>query len=345
MIGQAIKLIEKGLVPDQLIRSGIKKLCRQRLQEQYTDDCEMQSELYHDFWQELKQSQIAIETDKANEQHYELPTEFFQYALGKRLKYSSAYWAQDCHDLSAAEVAMLNCYCERGQFKDGQEILELGCGWGSLTLFLAEKYPNSHITAISNSNSQREYILRQAEQKNLQNLTIITTDINDFETDKKHDRIVSIEMFEHVRNYQELFQKLSGWLKADGKLFLHIFCHRYLMYPYQEEGEDNWMGRYFFSGGQMPAADTFLLFQNKLQIEQRWLVGGQHYEKTANAWLRNMDKHKPSIIPIFEKTYGQDFANIWFQRWRIFFMACAELFGYAKGNEWMVAHYRFSKRY
>ncbi|WP_251358397.1 cyclopropane-fatty-acyl-phospholipid synthase family protein [Kangiella sp. TOML190] len=344
MIGQAIKLIEKGLIPDQLIRSGIKKLCRQRLEEQYANDCEMQSEQYHEFWQQLKQSKIAIETDKANQQHYELPTEFFQYALGDKLKYSSAYWSHSCDDLSQAELAMLNLYCERGQFYDGQEILELGCGWGSLTLFLAERYPNSRITAISNSHSQRKFIQQQADENQLENIQILTTDINDFESDKKYDRIVSIEMFEHVRNYQELFHKLSGWLNVDGKVFLHIFCHRYLMYPYQEEGDDNWMGRYFFSGGQMPAADTFLLFQHELQLDKRWLLSGSHYEKTSNAWLENMDQNKDRIIPIFESTYGEDFANIWFQRWRIFFMACAELFGYAKGNEWMVAHYRFTKR-
>ncbi|MRX27784.1 cyclopropane-fatty-acyl-phospholipid synthase family protein [Kangiella sp. HZ709] len=344
MIGQAIKLIEKGLVPDNLVRAGIRKLCQQRLEEESAYDCEKQSMQFHDFWQELKQSHIAIKTKEANEQHYELPTDFFYYALGKRFKYSSAYFDETTKNLDEAEEIMLEMYCQRGQFIDGQSILELGCGWGSLTLYLAEKFPNSQITAISNSNSQREHITAIAKERGLNNLEIITKDINEFEPGKTFDRIVSIEMFEHIRNYQQLFDKISSWLNDEGKLFVHIFCHRYLMYPYTEDGDDNWMGRFFFSGGQMPAADTFLLFQQNLSLDQRWLVNGQHYEKTSNAWLENMDKNKKHIMPIFEKTYGKDFASVWFQRWRIFFMACAELFGYAKGNEWMVSHYLFSKK-
>lgn len=343
MISQAIKLIEKGLVPDNLVRTGIRKLCQQRLEEEYAKDPEMQSQRYHDFWQELKQSHIAIKTDEANEQHYELPTEFFRHCLGKRFKYSSAYWNSTTNNLDDAEDLMLDIYTQRGQFQDGQDILELGCGWGSLTLYLAEKYPNSKITAISNSKTQKVHIDVEASKLGLNNIEIITQDINEFLTDNKFDRVISIEMFEHVRNYQELFHKVNGWLKDDGKLFVHIFCHQYLMYPYEEEGEDNWMGRFFFSGGQMPAADTFLLFQGDLKLQQRWLVNGQHYEKTSNAWLENMDKNKHKIIPIFEECYGQDFAKVWFQRWRVFYMACAELFGYAEGSEWLVGHYLFNK--
>ncbi len=344
MIGQAIKLVEKGLMPDTLIRSGIRKLCKQRLMEEFADDCEAQSDRFGEFLQELKQSKIAIKTDEANQQHYEVPAEFYHYALGENLKYSSAYWGSETNSLTEAETAMLELYCQRGQFTDGQEVLELGCGWGSLTLYLASKYPNSRITGVSNSNSQREFILAKAKERNLNNIQIITCDINEFYPGKQHDRIVSIEMFEHVRNYQELFDKVSNWLKVDGKAFLHIFCHRFLMYPYTEDGDDNWMGRYFFSGGQMPAADTFLHFQEKLVLEQRWLLSGTHYERTSNAWLDNMDKHKEQIMPVFEECYGADFAKLWFQRWRIFFMACAELFGYANGNEWMIAHYLFNKK-
>lgn len=344
MIAQAINLIEKGLLPDRLVRLGIRKLCEQRLAEESAFDCEAQGERYHQFLQELKLSEVAIKTDKANEQHYEVPAKFYHYALGKNLKYSSAYWPDGINNLDAAEQAMLELYAQRGEFVDGQDILELGCGWGSLTLFLAAKYPNSTITGVSNSNSQREHIEQQARERGLTNITIITQDINQFDPGRTFDRIISIEMFEHVRNYQVLFERVSQWLKDDGKVFLHVFCHRYLMYPFLEEGDDNWMGRYFFSGGQMPAADTFLNFQQHLQLDRRWLVNGQHYEKTSNAWLENMDKHQKEIMPLFEKVYGKDFAKIWFQRWRIFFMACAELFGYADGNEWMVAHYLFVKR-
>lgn len=344
MIAQAINLIEKGLLPDRLVRLGIRKLCEQRLKEESAFDCEAQGERYHEFLQQLKSSEVAIKTDKANEQHYEVPAQFYHYALGKNLKYSSAFWPEDVNNLDQAEQAMLELYAERGEFVDGQDVIELGCGWGSLTLYLAAKYPNSQITGVSNSNSQREYIEQQARERGLSNITIITQDINRFDPGRQFDRIISIEMFEHVRNYEVLFERVSNWLKDDGKVFLHVFCHRYLMYPFLEEGDDNWMGRYFFSGGQMPAADTFLNFQRELQLDRRWLVNGQHYEKTSNAWLENMDRHHKQIIPLFETVYGKDIAKIWFQRWRIFFMACAELFGYAGGNEWMVAHYRFIKR-
>ncbi len=344
MIAQAINLIEKGLLPDRLVRLGIRKLCEQRLAEESAFDCEAQAERYHEFLQELKASEVAIKTDKANEQHYEVPSEFYHYALGKNLKYSSAYWPQGVNDLEAAELAMLELYAERGEFVDGQDILELGCGWGSLTLFLASKYPNSTITGVSNSNSQREYIEKQAKERGLSNITIMTQDINQFDPGRQYDRIISIEMFEHVRNYDVLFARISQWLKDDGKVFLHVFCHRYLMYPFLEDGDDNWMGRYFFSGGQMPAADTFLNFQQQLQIERRWLVNGKHYEKTSNAWLENLDQHQKQVMPLFETVYGKDECKVWFHRWRIFFMACAELFGYADGNEWMVAHYRFVKQ-
>ncbi|ACV27781.1 SAM-dependent methyltransferase [Kangiella koreensis] len=344
MIAQAINLIERGLLPDRLVRLGIRKLCEQRLAEESAYDCEAQGERYHDFLQELKSSEVAIKTDKANEQHYEVPAQFYHYALGKNLKYSSAYWPDGVNNLDAAEQAMLELYAERGEFVDGQDILELGCGWGSLTMFLAAKYPNSTITGVSNSNSQREYIEQQAKERGLSNITIITQDINQFDPGRQFDRIISIEMFEHVRNYEVLFERVSQWLKDDGKVFLHVFCHRYLMYPFLEEGDDNWMGRYFFSGGQMPAADTFLNFQHYLQLDRRWLVSGQHYEKTSNAWLANMDQNHKQIMPLFETVYGKDLSKVWFQRWRIFFMACAELFGYADGNEWMVAHYRFVKR-
>lgn len=344
MIAQAINLIEKGLLPDRLVRLGIRKLCEQRLTEESAYDCEQQAERYHAFLQELKSSEIAIKTDKANEQHYEVPAQFYHYALGKNLKYSSAFWPEGVNNLDQAEQAMLDLYAERGEFVDGQDILELGCGWGSLTLYLAAKYPNSTITGVSNSNSQREHIQQQAKERGITNITIITKDINQFDPGRQFDRIISIEMFEHIRNYEVLFERVSQWLKDEGKVFLHVFCHRYLMYPFLEEGDDNWMGRYFFSGGQMPAADTFLNFQQKLQLDRRWLVNGQHYEKTSNAWLENMDKHQKEIMQLFETVYGKDFAKIWFQRWRIFFMACAELFGYADGNEWMVAHYRFVKK-
>lgn len=342
LIDFVIRLIENGKLPDFMVRYCIRRLVNQRLQEEFAHDPEKQTLKFNQFINTLKQSLLAIDTDKANEQHYEVDAQFYDLCLGKRKKYSSCYYKAN-EGIDQAEENMLALYIERGQFVDGQKILELGCGWGSLTLYLAEKLPNAQITGLSNSHSQREHIMAQAQKKGLTNINIITRDINEFEIDQKFDRVVSIEMFEHVRNYQQLFAKISSWLKEDGLLFVHIFCHRFLMYPFDTEGSDNWMGKYFFSGGQMPAADTFLYFQQQLNIESRWINNGQHYEKTANHWLENMDNNKTQVMELFKNIYGQDY-NKWFHRWRIFFMSCAELFGYNKGNEWLVGHYLFSKK-
>lgn len=341
MIKTLINMIERGYLPDSMVRAGIRKLCRQRLIEEKAHDVELASQRYTEFLEELKQSPLAIDTDKANEQHYEVDADFYHHALGARRKYSSCYYHGN-ESLDEAEENMLALYLERGEFVDGHDILELGCGWGSITLYMAEKLPHSKITGVSNSNSQRRYIMAKAKEKGFDNVEIITCDINELSLEQTFDRVISIEMFEHVRNYQNLFNNISGWLKDNGKLFVHVFCHRYLMYPFIAEGEDNWMAKYFFSGGQMPAADTFLNFQQHLKIEQRWINSGQHYEKTSNHWLKNMDKNKQQIMPIFERVYGSD-AKLWFQRWRIFFMSCAELFGYDEGREWLVAHYLFNK--
>lgn len=285
---------------------------------------------------------MAIDTDKANEQHYEINSDFYELVLGSRKKYSSCYYTNDSN-LNEAELNMLELYTDRAQIKDGQNILELGCGWGSLTLYLAEKFPNAQITGVSNSHSQRKYIMLQATKWGLDNIEIITCDINEFSTDKKYGRIVSIEMFEHIRNYGQLFENISRWLTNDGLLFIHVFCHRYLMYPFNSNGDDNWMGKYFFTGGQMPAADTFLNFQEHLSISQRWMMSGSHYEKTSNDWLKNMDKNKSEVLHVLKKIYADKYL-VWYRRWRIFFMSCAELFGYNNGNEWLVGHYLFSNK-
>jgi cyclopropane-fatty-acyl-phospholipid synthase len=240
---------------------------------------------------------------------------------------------------------MLALYGERAELKDGMRILELGCGWGSLTLWMAERFPNSRITGVSNSRTQREHILAQAAVRGLANVEIITTDVNRLDlSPETFDRCVSIEMFEHMRNYDTLLGNIARWLKPGGKLFVHIFCHRSLMYPFETEGSDNWMGRYFFTGGLMPSADTLLHFQGALRIEQRWVLSGIHYEKTANHWLENQDRHAEEVHRVLAEAYGAKNAAVWAQRWRMFWMACAELFGYAGGSEWGVAHYRFVKR-
>ncbi|MEO8002128.1 MAG: cyclopropane-fatty-acyl-phospholipid synthase family protein [Arenimonas sp.] len=340
-----IDLCENGYLPDALTRYGIRQLCQQRLIEENAQDVEKADLRFRKMLDELKQSPIAIETAAANEQHYEVPTRFFQLCLGKRLKYSSCFYKTGSETLDEAEVAMLGLYSERAELSDGQQILELGCGWGSLTLWMAEKYPNAKITAVSNSATQRLHIEGVCRERGWQHVKVITCDVNTLELDaEQFDRVVSVEMFEHMRNYQTLLNRISKWMKQDAKLFVHIFCHRYVMYPFETEGDNNWMGKYFFTGGIMPSADTLLHFQQDMCIERRWLVSGEHYEKTSNHWLANQDLHRDEIMKIMQTTYGEKDAKRWFNRWRIFWLSCAELFGLEDGNEWLVAHYLFNKR-
>ena len=338
-----IALAERGLVPDALIRHGIRSLCAERLRQERGGGVAAIDARFRARLESLRGSAIAIHTDAANRQHYELPPGFFAQCLGRRLKYSSALFPTGNETLDEAEELMLAAYGERAELADGMRILELGCGWGSLTLWMAERHPNATITGVSNSRPQREYIEGQCRARGLRNVTILTEDVNRLELAERYDRIVSIEMFEHMRNYDALLSRIASWLAPTGKLFLHIFCHRELMYPFEDAERDDWMARHFFTGGLMPAAQTLLHFQRELVLEQQWRLSGTHYERTANAWLGNQDRNADAIRPLMRETYGDD-AAVWFQRWRIFWMACAELFGYDGGNEWLVAHYRFARR-
>ena len=336
-------LAERGLVPDALLRAGIRRMCEARLRDEHADDPDAAARRNAALIAELRESPVAIHTDAANRQHYELPPGFFTRCLGPRLKYSGCYYPTGSETLAQAEEAMLALYGERAELADGQDILELGCGWGSLTLWMAQHYPNARITAVSNSAPQRAFIEAQCRERGFANVRVITCDVNRLELPASNfDRCVSVEMFEHMRNYATLLGRIGGWLRPGGKLFVHIFCHRTLLYPFETAGDDNWMGRHFFTGGLMPAADTLLWFQDALRIEDRWLVDGTHYERTANHWLENQDARHDEVMAILREAYG-DAARLWFQRWRMFWMACAELFGYDHGREWMVAHYRFSK--
>ena len=337
-----IDLMEKGLVPDRLIRAGVNHLNRVRLKEEIPKTQELIAKKVNDFVELLKNSPLAIETQKANEQHYELPPEFFVLSLGARKKYSCCYFPNGNETLDQAEIHSLNQVCERAKLSDGQEILELGCGWGSLSLFMAEKYPNSKIIGVSNSHPQREYIEAECKKRNLTNLTIKTCDINVLELPNQFDRIVSIEMFEHVRNYQILFSRLYSWLKPKGKLFIHVFCHKDVPYLFEDKNDDDWMTRYFFLGGQMPSKDLFLRFSDQFNLLNQWTVNGNHYALTSEWWLKNMDKNKKRIMEIFKVTYG-DQAVAWWNRWRVFYLACAEFFAFNKGEEWHVVHYLFEK--
>lgn len=336
-------LLETNLVPDTLIRAGIRRLLASTLREKSHPGVEAQRAALLQYVADLKKRGIAEQTQAANEQHYEVPTRFYQLCLGRRLKYSSGLWDDSVTTLDEAEERMLALTCERAGLANGQQILELGCGWGSLSLWMAEHFPGARITAVSNSRTQKQHIDAMAAARGLTNLEIITQDMNVFTIDRQFDRVVSVEMFEHMKNYQLLLRKVAGWLVPGGRLFVHIFTHRELAYHYEDKGPDDWMTRYFFAGGQMPSDDLLLYFQDDLRIENHWCVSGTHYQRTAEAWLENMDANKAEIWPLFEKTYGPDQARKWWVYWRVFYMACAELWGYDKGNQWHVSHYRFQK--
>ena len=338
-------LLEKNLLPDALIRFGIRQRLAALLREKRSPEIEERQAAFNAHIKDLKRSPIAIETDAANEQHYEVPTKFFQLCLGRHLKYSSGLWNENTRTLDESEAAMLQLTCERAQLANGQRILELGCGWGSLSLWMAEHYPGSQITSVSNSRTQKEFIDGEAAKRGLKNLTVRTANMIRYEGEgtEVFDRAVSVEMFEHMKNYRELLKRVASWLKPQGRLFVHIFTHRDIAYHFEAKDEREWMARYFFTGGQMPSHDLLLHFQDHLHIEQQWAVNGAHYKKTSDAWLANMDAHRTEIMPLLAQTYGERDALKWWTRWRVFYMACAELWGYRGGNEWIVSHYRFTK--
>ncbi len=332
---------ERGLVPDSVLRAGIRRLCRQRLKDIKAYDIEASGRIMEAFVEQMNASDVALVPDIANEQHYEVPPEFFSTVLGNHAKYSCCYWGDGTNTLDHAEADALKISCERAGIEDGMEVLDLGCGWGSLSLWIAAHNPACRVTSVSNSEPQGRHIRSLAAERGLTNIEVITADMNDFHAGGQYDRIVSVEMFEHMRNYRELFSRLSTWLKLDGKFFMHIFCHRNSPYEFLDEGPSDWMGRHFFSGGIMPSDDLPLRFQEHLRLLRRDRWSGSHYEKTANAWLTNMDSKRDQVMPILANTYGTENAERWFQRWRIFFMACAELFAYEGGSEWYVSHYLF----
>lgn len=339
----AVDWTEQGLVPDGVIRHGIRRLLRSRLAELRVDDAQAAAIAIEEFVAHMDQAPIAPVPDKANAQHYEVPQDFFGLTLGTHRKYSSCYWPDGITHLDAAEVATLKLTCERADILDGANILELGCGWGSLTLWMAAHYPRSRVVAVSNSHSQREYILDQAALRGLNNVSVVTSDMNRFETTEQFDRIVSVEMFEHMRDWRLLLSKVARWLTPDGRFFMHVFCHRAVSYCFVDNGPSDWMSRYFFSGGIMPSDELPIRFQDDLCLRRRWRWDGTHYQKTANAWLANLDARRDEVWSVLERTYGAKQAQLWWMRWRLFFMACAELFGYEHGQQWWVSHYLFDK--
>ena len=333
------KLIAKGYLPDSILRAGIRWQLKNRLSQL---DRSAERGFQRQWIEQLKHSPIAVMTEEANEQHYEVPSDFFCQVLGRYMKYSCGNWAVADADLDASEEAMLRLTMQRAEIADGQHILELGCGWGSLSLEMARKFPNAQITAVSNSKTQKVWIDQVAQDEGLTNLCVITANIENFEPGIFFDRVISVEMFEHLRNYEKLFNRIAGWLTEEGKMFVHIFCHREYSYPFDPD-PSSWMATHFFSGGMMPSESLFRYFEQDLQITKTWKVSGMHYHRTCEAWLKRMDARKESVVSLFVDTYGGEDALKWFHYWRVFFLACSELFCFNQGNEWYVSHYLFEK--
>lgn len=337
----SLSVLALHLLPDPLIRLGIRRLLRQRLRE--IEDPSPSDQVAR-FAESLRVMPVAINTGESKEQHYEVPTLFYQRCLGPRLKYSSCYYERGDETLAAAEERMLALTGERARLADDLDILELGCGWGSLTLWMAEKYPRARITGVSHSRTQREHILGEARRRGLANVDILTCDMNDFAPGAtRYDRVVSVEMFEHMKNWPRLMATVAHALRAEGLFFAHVFTHSRFAYHFEVRDESDWMSKYFFTGGMMPAHGLFPHFQDNLKLVADWRVNGQHYAQTAEHWLQNMDAHRNEIMPLFVQTYGTDQASKWWSYWRVFYLACAELWWFRDGGEWLVSHYLFRK--
>lgn len=339
ILNVGLESVERGLVPDAITRAAIRRLCRHRLHDCNQGSDSLNAQSLQSFVKSMRTGPVAPVPEMANAQHYELPPEFFATVLGPHRKYSSCYWPTASTTLGEAEQAALAITCRRAELCGGQNILELGCGWGSLSLWMAEEYPDSRITAVSNSAPQRRFIEAEARTRGLTNLRVITADMNTFSAGKSQfDRVVSVEMFEHMQNYEQLLARIASWLRPDGKLFVHHFCHRQFGYEFETRNNADWMARYFFTGGRMPTEHLLQHFSDDLTVTGHWTWDGTHYQRTSEAWLNNLDTARSEVLPILEATYGRSEARRWFYRWRMFFLAVAELFGTADGTEWFVSH-------
>jgi cyclopropane-fatty-acyl-phospholipid synthase len=335
MLGLA--LAERGLLPLPVVRHGIRRLLRHRLAGEARRHRDPEAALKR-FVAAMEDRAIAEVPELANAQHYEVPPAFFEAVLGRHLKYSCGLWSPGIRTLDEAEAAMLALTCERAGLADGQRILELGCGWGSLSLWMAERFPEARITAISNSAPQRQVILARARARGLANLEVLTADVNRFDPGARFDRVVSVEMFEHLRNWPEAFRRVAGWLEPEGRLFLHVFAHQRFAYLFEDDGDGDWMARHFFSGGIMPVQDLAARVGGPLEVEASWVVPGTHYARTAGAWLARLDADWPRAVDALAGERPRAWGERQAHRWRLFFLACQELFGFAGGAEWVVSH-------
>jgi cyclopropane-fatty-acyl-phospholipid synthase len=335
----SLRLLHRGWIPDRVVRWRIRRLLRMRLRELSEGGKEAADARRRAFVAAMNASPIALHADDANNQHYRVPPRFFELVLGPQLKYSASYWSEDVASLAGAETAMLNLTVERARIRDGHHILDLGCGWGSLSLLLAKRFPGARVTGVSNSPDQKAFIESRAAAQGLSNLRIVTADMNVFDgAGGQYDRVVSVEMFEHMRNWRALLDRVALWLSPGGLLFIHVFTHREHAYPFEVRDQTDWMAKHFFTGGMMPSHDLLLEFQDPFRLLDRWEVSGVHYAKTAEAWLANLDRNRAEALEVLRGAHGAS-APERLSMWRVFFMACAELWRFRRGRVWQVSHY------
>lgn len=336
--------IDRGLLPDWVLSPVIRARVARKVRSEMRGTPSDRARRLEAFIEARRSGKVTEHVDAANAQHYEVPTAFFELVLGPRRKYSSCWWPDGVNDLASAEDAMLDLTCQRARLADGQRILELGCGWGSLTLWMAERYPSAEILAVSNSSTQRAYIEQQAQARDITNVSVRTVDVAQFDPPGRFHRVVSVEMLEHVRNHGELLGRIARWLEPEGLFFAHVFSHREMAWSFEHERSSDWMARWFFTGGIMPSDDFLPRVSSDLVEQERWRLPGVHYERTLRAWLELLDVHAEEVLALFADTYSADQARAWLHRWRVFFLASAELWGYHGGEEFGVTHHLFAPR-